>query len=125
MLCTVEDVAFEGAFELTPGLKDKIEYKIRNISEYMRRISHRDLDSVPYKFYATMACTYSVLMWLESKNLIFPSQVASVREGDITLIYKMSEGMGASSKVQPPSYKELYDHYMGFILPLPPVGASI
>ena len=67
-MCVVDDVAFEGAFELTPGLKDKVEYKIRNISEYMRRVSYKDLDSVPYQFYSTMACIYGVLMWLESKS---------------------------------------------------------
>jgi hypothetical protein len=116
LLCTVEDVVCEGAFHLTSDLREKIEYKIKNVSDYMRRVSHKDLDNEKYNLYARMACIYGVLIWLESKNLIFPSHVDSVREGNITLTYNTVRGK---------DYKELYDHYICFILPYPPVGALI
>jgi hypothetical protein len=123
LFCTVEDVAHEGAFNPADNLKTKIEYKIKNLSDYMRQVSHKDLSNERYSLYARMACVYGVLMWLESKNLIFPSNLDSVREGNISLTYKNPNGK--KYKDTPPTYKELYDHYMCFLLPYPPVGASI
>ena len=120
MLCEVDDVILEGAFHSTPDLREKIEYKIKNLSEYILQVSHKKLDNEPYKAHARMACVYGVLMWLESKNLIFPSQVDSVREGNIAITYK---GLGSKSG-RSSSYKDSYNHYMAFILPRPPVGAS-
>ena len=123
MLCAIDDVILEGAFHSTPDLREKIEYKIRNVSEHIRRLSHKNLDNEQYRLYARMACVYGVLMWLESKKLIAPSRMDSVREGNIAIVY--NTGLSGGNNNPPPSYKDSYDHYMAFILPRPPVGASI
>jgi hypothetical protein len=68
-----------------------------------------------------MACIYGVLLWLEGKNLIPPSSIVSMHEGNISITYKASfTGTGENSQL---SYNEAYNYYMGFLLPLPPVGA--
>lgn len=121
MLCTVEDVIFEGNLQNTTNLNQKIEYKIKNMSNYIHERSFKDLNHEKHRFNARMACVYGVLSWLESKRIIPSSSALNIREGNISITYRgpLDENTG-----QPLSYDQQYEHYMGFLLPLPPVGAQ-
>jgi hypothetical protein len=69
-----------------------------------------------------LACSYRILMWLESTGKIESSsnEIASMKDAGFSVSFKQSP----SGNNQPKSYSEWYVNYLNKIKPRPPVGGS-
>jgi len=99
-----------------PDLKQKIEYKIKQISHIINHVK-KNITSEEDRFNARMFCVFGVLSWLESKELIKPSkQASSIQEGGIRVSYEIE-----SVK---PSYTVLQSKFLVYLLGPPPTPVN-